>query len=216
MDCVQQYALGAAPYAGRVDLESSPGRPRASSRATLADAACELFLEQGYEQTSVADIARRAGVSRSSFFNYFSSKGDILWGGLDERIQALCERLADDAERAGGVGDARVSLRQGLTALGAGLVPDSLALAIVNRHAMGVAEELERAAALRMRRIAVAVSTLLEASGVASVPAGVAGAAHAGAVLAAIEAWARGGAGRAPLAETLSDALDVAAGTLLG
>ena len=53
--------------------ESRAGRPRASSRETLAEAACELFLEQGYEATSVVDIAQRAGVSRSSFFNYFSS-----------------------------------------------------------------------------------------------------------------------------------------------
>ena len=34
-----------------------------------------------------------AGVSRSSFFNYFSSKSDVLWSGLDERIAAATERL---------------------------------------------------------------------------------------------------------------------------
>ena len=68
--------------------ESRAGRPRASSRETLAEAACELFLEQGYEATSVVDIAQRAGVSRSSFFNYFSSKSDVLWSGLDARIAA--------------------------------------------------------------------------------------------------------------------------------
>ena len=43
-----------------------PGRPKAISREMLAEAACELFLEQGYEQTSVSDIARRAGIARSS------------------------------------------------------------------------------------------------------------------------------------------------------
>ena len=64
----------------------APDRPRASSRETLAEAACELFLEQGFEATSIADITTRAGVSRSSFFNYFASKSDILWSGLDERI----------------------------------------------------------------------------------------------------------------------------------
>ena len=49
--------------------DSRAGRPRASSREVLAEAACELFLEKGYDATSVADITTRAGVSRSSFFN---------------------------------------------------------------------------------------------------------------------------------------------------
>jgi AcrR family transcriptional regulator len=54
-----------------MSTEPRAGRPKASSRETIAEAACELFLEQGYEQTSIADISTRAGVSRSSFFNYF-------------------------------------------------------------------------------------------------------------------------------------------------
>ncbi|MBN9180650.1 MAG: TetR family transcriptional regulator, partial [Microbacterium sp.] len=45
-------------------MDSRAGRPKSSSRETIADAACELFLEQGYEHTSIADIATRAGVSR--------------------------------------------------------------------------------------------------------------------------------------------------------
>ncbi|MGB4138172.1 MAG: TetR/AcrR family transcriptional regulator, partial [Microbacterium sp.] len=73
---------------------SRAGRPRSSSRETLAEAACELFLEQGYESTSIADIARRAGVSRSSFFNYFASKSDVLWSGLDARIDDALVSLA--------------------------------------------------------------------------------------------------------------------------
>ncbi|MGB3376768.1 MAG: helix-turn-helix domain-containing protein, partial [Microbacterium sp.] len=74
--------------------ETRAGRPRASSRETLAEAACELFLEQGYDDTSIVDITRRAGVSRSSFFNYFSSKSDVLWSGLDARIAVASVALA--------------------------------------------------------------------------------------------------------------------------
>ena len=72
---------------------SRAGRPKASSRETLAEAACELFLERGYDATSVADITQRAGVSRSSFFNYFSSKSDVLWSGLDDRIGRAVDDL---------------------------------------------------------------------------------------------------------------------------
>ncbi|GAA2013132.1 TetR family transcriptional regulator [Microbacterium ulmi] len=189
--------------------EQRSGRPRASSRETLAEAACELFLEQGYEGTSIADIATRAGVSRSSFFNYFASKADILWAGLDERIAALASRLESDETT-----DAASAVRSALTDLGADLAPDSLALAIVNADAMGLEAELEREAGVRRSRIAATVSARVRRGGADGIRSRVAGAAHAGAVLAAIEAWAHDGAGRAPLARTLAEALDAASPTL--
>ncbi|TDN92677.1 TetR family transcriptional regulator [Microbacterium sp. BK668] len=208
--------------------EPRTGRPRASSRETLAEAACELFLERGFEQTSIADIASRAGVSRSSFFNYFASKSDILWSALDERVRALEERLRGDGATSaaasatadaslgasGRAGGAASAVTSALTALGAGFTPDSLALAVVNTDAMGLEAELEREASVRRSRIAAAVATRLHAAGVDRLEADVAGAAHGGAVLAAIEAWAHGGAGRAPLAGFLARALVVAAPTL--
>src|SRR5690606_29598737 len=67
---VQQYTsrtdASGRPTLVPMSTEPRAGRPKASSRETNAEAACELFLEQGYEQTSVTDVARRAGVSRSS------------------------------------------------------------------------------------------------------------------------------------------------------
>ena len=50
------------------------GRPRRSSAEVLADAAAELFLEQGYGRTTVDQIATAAGLSRRSFFRYFGTK----------------------------------------------------------------------------------------------------------------------------------------------
>ncbi|GEP46565.1 TetR family transcriptional regulator [Microbacterium saccharophilum] len=187
------------------------GRPRASSRDTLADAACELFLEQGYDATTVTDITRRAGVSRSSFFNYFGSKADILWGGLDERIAELEERL-----RAGGGADAPGDVRAALTALGATVAADSLALAVANSEAMGLVDELRREAALRQARIAVAVADRLERAGTPRLAAAVAGSAHAGAVWAAIAQWACVGPGRTALPALLGTALAAAAVTVPG
>lgn len=190
-------------------MASGTGRPRASSREILAEAACELFLEQGYDGTSVADITSRAGVSRSSFFNYFGSKSDILWAALDERIAALATRL--DGER---TPDAASDVRSALLALGVGFAPDSLALALVNAQAMGLVAELEREGSVRRSRIASAVSGRLRDAGSAPVAAEVAGAAHGGAVLAAIGAWATEGAGLAPLSSALREAVDAASLTL--
>jgi AcrR family transcriptional regulator len=53
--------------------------PNASGR--LRDAAMELFLEHGYEQTTVADIAERAGLTARTFFRYFADKREVLFGG---------------------------------------------------------------------------------------------------------------------------------------
>lgn len=181
------------------------GRPKASSRETLAEAACELFLEKGFEATSIADITTRAGVSRSSFFNYFASKSDILWAGLDERIAAFEARLEEDATT-----DAADAVRAQALAIAEHFTPDSLALGIVNVQAMGLEAELEREGALRRSRIARAVAARLVRGGSDRVRAEVAGAAWGGAVLAAIEAWAHDGAGRTSLARFLARAADAA------
>jgi AcrR family transcriptional regulator len=86
--------------------EIDSDRPAASSltlqerklqvvRTAIWDAATDLFAEKGYDETTIDDIARRAGVSRRSFFRYFSSKSDLMaygvtWYGmyLGEAIEA--------------------------------------------------------------------------------------------------------------------------------
>jgi AcrR family transcriptional regulator len=53
--------------------------PNASGR--LRDAAMESFLERGYEQTTVTDIAERAGLTARTFFRYYADKREVLFGG---------------------------------------------------------------------------------------------------------------------------------------
>jgi AcrR family transcriptional regulator/uncharacterized glyoxalase superfamily protein PhnB len=182
--------------------ENRTGRPRASSRETLAEAACELFLEKGYDATSVADITSRAGVSRSSFFNYFAGKADVLWGGLDERIAALVEHL-HEAEW----NEVEVELRAAVSAVVVDFHPDSLALALAQAEAMGIVDELAREAASRRARISTAVAERLTCSGVDPLRAEVVGGAYGAAVLAAITRWAELGPGRVALGGQLAEAL---------
>lgn len=175
------------------------GRPRASSRETLAEAASELFLEKGYEATSVADITQRAGVSRSSFFNYFASKSDVVWLGLDERIADFEQAVASGADAA-----------SALARIADGFGPDPLALAMMNAGAMHLEGELDREAGVRQMRIARAVAQRLVTDGVDPLTAEVRAAAAGGAVLAAIRAWAAQGPGSSSLTEMLQRALAVA------
>ncbi|WP_460774160.1 TetR/AcrR family transcriptional regulator [Microbacterium sp. GXF7504] len=176
------------------------GRPRVSSRATIAEAACELFLEQGYDATSISDITRRAGVARSSFFNYFGAKGDVLWGGFDERAVAVAEALAGGTP----VVDALAGFAEGVE-------PDALALAITNVDAMGITAELERDRALRQRRVQRYVTARLARDGVGGLAAEVRAGAYAAAVMAALWTWADRTWAGPPLAAILADALDEAA-----
>ena len=51
-------------------------------RGAIWDAAVDLFVANGFDQTTVDDIARAAGVSKRSFFRYFSSKNDLMGQGM--------------------------------------------------------------------------------------------------------------------------------------
>ncbi|MGV9769284.1 TetR/AcrR family transcriptional regulator [Microbacterium sp. NPDC003461] len=178
-----------------------PGRPKAISREMLAEAACELFLEQGFDDTSVADIARRAGIARSSFFNYAPSKSSLLWAGLDERIDALAAALGAGEDPAAAV-----------ATMADGFAPDALALAHANAAAMGIEAELERESALRLVRIGGLVAEALRRRGTGELAAEVAGAAHGAAVVAAIRHWARIGPGARPLSAVVREALEAVRG----
>jgi mycofactocin system transcriptional regulator len=70
------------------------GRPRASSRATLERLGFGLFAEQGFEQTTVDDIAAAAGIGRRTFFRYFASKNDLVWGDFEGELVRLEDLLA--------------------------------------------------------------------------------------------------------------------------
>src|SRR6201994_3588160 len=54
------------------------GEPDAAGR--LARAALDLFAERGYENTSVIDIAQRAGLGKTTFFRHFQDKREVLFG----------------------------------------------------------------------------------------------------------------------------------------
>ncbi|MFB9181693.1 TetR/AcrR family transcriptional regulator [Dactylosporangium sucinum] len=63
-------------------------------RERLVDAAFELFDERGYEQTTVDDIADRAGVGRTTLFRHYRSKEDVIFPDHDRLIAAVRDRLA--------------------------------------------------------------------------------------------------------------------------
>jgi AcrR family transcriptional regulator len=174
-----------------MSMTGRAGRPKASSRETLAEAACELFLERGYDATSIADITQRAGVSRSSFFNYFTSKSDVLWSGMDERIGSAVAALQAFGPNADGA-----SVREALIRIVRDFAPDPLALALRNADAMGLEQELLGDTGLRQARLAAVISDAAVSTGIDLVRSDILGAAYAAAVMTSLRVWAEQGAGR--------------------
>ncbi|MEV5432943.1 mycofactocin system transcriptional regulator [Streptomyces sp. NPDC052701] len=62
------------------------GRPRVTSRADLERLGFELFAQQGFDATTIDDIAGAAGIGRRTFFRYFSSKNDLVWGDFEQHL----------------------------------------------------------------------------------------------------------------------------------
>jgi TetR/AcrR family transcriptional regulator, regulator of mycofactocin system len=69
------------------------GRPPVSSREAVEETAVRLFLERGFDKTTIVDIAAECGMSRTSFFRYYSSKSEILWGPFDDHLLRLDRSL---------------------------------------------------------------------------------------------------------------------------
>lgn len=68
-------------------------RTRRAVRRELADLALGMFVERGYEATTVEDIAAAAGLSKRSFFRYFPAKEDVLFGDVEDVAGQIAEQV---------------------------------------------------------------------------------------------------------------------------
>lgn len=72
----------------------SRGRAKATTHGELSLIALDLFIERGFDRTTVDDVASAAGIGRRTLFRYFPSKNDLLWGDFDLQLEAMRARLA--------------------------------------------------------------------------------------------------------------------------
>jgi mycofactocin system transcriptional regulator len=66
---------------------------RAATRARIEQAALTLFLRDGFEQVTIDDVAGAAGIGRRTFFRYFATKADAVWGDFDAHVDRLEQLL---------------------------------------------------------------------------------------------------------------------------
>src|SRR2546429_4689207 len=71
-----------------------------NARGRLEQAAMELYGERGFDETTVAEIAARAGLTERTFFRHFADKREVLFGGGDELRELLVSTVAGAADSA--------------------------------------------------------------------------------------------------------------------
>jgi len=75
------------------------GRRRSTTQDHITDVALDLFASRGFDEVSVDDVARAAGIARRTLFRYYSSKNAIPWGDFDahlDHMRSLLDEVPDD------------------------------------------------------------------------------------------------------------------------
>jgi AcrR family transcriptional regulator len=67
------------------------------ARGRLQESAMTLFIERGYDEVTVADIAERAGLTKRSFFNHFADKREVMFASADALQASVLAALAEEA-----------------------------------------------------------------------------------------------------------------------
>lgn len=76
-------------------MADRPGRPKATTNAELERIALQLFHDRGFDATTVDDIADAAGIARRTFFRYYPSKNDVVWGEFERLLDGMREWLQE-------------------------------------------------------------------------------------------------------------------------
>ena len=77
-----------------IEYDRGMGRWEPNARGRLEQAAMELYIERGFEPTTVAEIARRAGLTERTFFRHFTDKREVLFAGAASLQDFLVTALA--------------------------------------------------------------------------------------------------------------------------
>ena len=83
-----------------INYDRIMGRWEPNARGRLEQAALELYLERGFEQTTVAEIARRAGLTERTFFRHFADKREVLFAGAGMLQDLLVSTVASAPDSA--------------------------------------------------------------------------------------------------------------------
>lgn len=154
------------------------------ARSRLEQAALDLYSVRGFEQTTVAEIAARAGLTERTFFRHFADKREVLFGG-SSALQELLVRGVAEAP------DALVPLDVVAAALGAAeaVFPERRERSRQRQRIIAANADLQERELIKLESLSAALAAALRGRGVADPAAGLVAAAGIAVFRAAFGRW---------------------------
>ncbi|MDA0182359.1 TetR family transcriptional regulator [Solirubrobacter phytolaccae] len=141
--------------------------PNASGR--LREAAMALYTERGYEQTTVGDIAERAGLTARTFFRYFADKREVLFAG-SEALEGALRSAVDEAPEDASPMQVVAAVLDGIAAL----IGRDRDYSRQRQVVIDATPELQERELIKLARLALVLRDALRARGVSDPEAGLA------------------------------------------
>ena len=167
-----------------INYHRGMSRWQPDAQGRLAQAALELYVERGYEQTTVAEIASRAGLTERTFFRYFADKREVLFGGSG----ALQELLVSTVTDAPGSMPAIDAVTVGLEAMAA-LLQERREHSLRRQAAIVANAELRERELIKMASLSAALAAALRRRGVKDLAANLTAEAGIAVFKIAFERW---------------------------
>lgn len=173
-----------------------------NARGRLEQAAMQLYMERGFDQTTVADIARRAGLTERTFFRHFADKREVLFAGAG----LLEELLVATVANAPGSLSPIDAVATGLEAAGA-ILQQRSEFARQRQSIIAAHPELQERELIKLASLASATAAALRRRGVGEPAASLSAEAGMAAFRIAFERWVKQTNGR-DLPRLIRDSLD--------
>ena len=146
------------------------GRWEPDARGRLRVAALELYAERGYEQTTVADIAERVGVTERTFFRHFTDKREVLFEGSEALQEAVLASIAAAPDSLAPLEIMATAMESAATLLAA----QPVGYPRIRASVVAANPSLQERELLKLANLAIAAAAALQACGVPALTAQVA------------------------------------------
>jgi AcrR family transcriptional regulator len=150
-----------------INYDPHMGRWEPNARGRLEKAALELYSERGFEQTTVAEIAARAGLTERTFFRHFADKREVLFSGSESLQELLVSTLASTPHSAAPLD----AVAAALEAAGA-LLQERRDFAQQRQNVIAANAELQERELIKLASLAAALADALRERGISDPAAG--------------------------------------------
>jgi AcrR family transcriptional regulator len=170
-----------------IAYDQGMGRWEPNARGRLEMAAMELYDERGFEQTTVAEIAKRAGVTERTFFRYFADKREVLFSGAESLQDLLVTNVAAAPASTSPIDAVTAALE-----VAGGLLQERRDFARKRQAVITANAELQERELIKLASLAASMARVLRTRGVSGPTASLAAEAGIAVFKVAFETWVSG------------------------